>query len=227
LYLSCEDGLGDNLRPRLEKMGANVANVIALEGKVIPGKAETSPVSLLDDEVLRKAMFEVRPALIVIDPIQGFLGPGVNMNRTEEVRPRLAMLGKLAEEFKSAVILIRHLTKSGKDKASYRGMGSIDFTAAARSVIYIKEAVSWVRRETGWTLITHPPKSQKGVRNIPLPAEAVEVLKQLKARQTTEKGTHKPQHYWRPWNIPRLFRNYWETRQYRWYWIPIPMFCPD
>jgi hypothetical protein len=137
LYLSCEDGLGDTLRPRLEKMGANVANVIALEGKIIPGKAETSPISLLDDEVLRKAMLEVRPALIVIDPIQGFLGPGINMSRAEEVRPRLAMLGKLAEEFKSAVILIRHLTKSGKDKASYRGMGSIDFTAAARSVLLV------------------------------------------------------------------------------------------
>jgi hypothetical protein len=47
------------------------------------------------------------------------------------------MLGKLAEEFRCAVVIIRHLTKSGKDKASYRGMGSIDFTAAARSVLLV------------------------------------------------------------------------------------------
>jgi RecA-family ATPase len=137
LYLSCEDGLGDTLRPRLEKMGANVVNVIALEGKITPGKDEVIPVSLLDVDVLRNAMLEVRPALIVVDPIQGFLGAGTNMSRAEEVRPLLSALGKLAEEFKSAVILIRHLTKSGKDKASYRGMGSIDFTAAARSVLLV------------------------------------------------------------------------------------------
>jgi hypothetical protein len=137
LYMSCEDGLGDTLKPRLERMGANVANVFSLEGKITPGKDEVIPVSLMDDEVLRAAMVQVRPALVIVDPIQGFLGSGVNMNRAEEVRPRLAMLGKLAEEFTCAIILIRHLTKSGKDKASYRGMGSIDFTAAARSVLLV------------------------------------------------------------------------------------------
>jgi RecA-family ATPase len=89
LYLSCEDGLGDTLRPRLEKMGANVKNVIALEGKVNPGKDEVMPVSLQDNDVLRNAMIEIKPALIIIDPIQGFLGPNTNMNRAEEVRPLL------------------------------------------------------------------------------------------------------------------------------------------
>lgn len=137
LYLTAEDGLGDTLRPRLEKMGANVTNVIALEGKIIPGKDEVLPVSLLDVDVLRNALFEVRPTLIIIDPIQAYLGHGTNMSRAEEVRPLLSMLGKLAEEFAAAVIIIRHLTKSSKDKASYRGMGSIDFTAAARSVLLV------------------------------------------------------------------------------------------
>jgi RecA-family ATPase len=137
LYLTAEDGLGDTLRPRLEKICANVTNIIALEGKTTPGKDEMIPVSLLDVEVLREALNQVRPTLIIIDPIQAYLGQGTNMNRAEEVRPLLSMLGKLAAEFKSAVILIRHLTKSGKDRASYRGMGSIDFTAVARSVLLV------------------------------------------------------------------------------------------
>jgi DNA repair protein RadA/Sms len=137
LYLTAEDGLGDTLRPRLEKMGADVKNVIALEGKISPEKDEVIPVSLLDVEVLRNALIEVKPALIIIDPIQAYLGQGTNMSRAEEVRPLLSALGRLAEEFRCAVILIRHLTKSGKDKASYRGMGSIDFTAAARSVLLV------------------------------------------------------------------------------------------
>jgi integrase len=57
-----------------------------------------------------------------------------------------------------------------------------------KGVIYIKEAVSWIREGTGWTLITHPPKSKKGVRRIPLPAPAITVLKELKTRQDTEKS---------------------------------------
>lgn len=137
LYLTCEDGLGDTLRPRLEKMGANLNNILALEGKYQAGKEDLTLVSLQDIEVLRNAFEMVEPSLVVIDPIQGFLGPDVNMNRAEEVRPLMSMLGKLAEEFKCAVLLIRHLTKSGKDKASYRGMGSIDFTGAARSVLLV------------------------------------------------------------------------------------------
>jgi integrase len=48
-----------------------------------------------------------------------------------------------------------------------------------KGVIYIKEAVSWVKQETGWALITHPPKSQKGVRNIPLPTEALKGIEDL------------------------------------------------
>jgi integrase len=56
-----------------------------------------------------------------------------------------------------------------------------------KGVIYIKEAVSWIREGNGWALITHPPKSQKGVRNIPLPAETVKVLKAYRAKQNEEK----------------------------------------
>jgi RecA/RadA recombinase len=137
LYLTAEDGLADTLRPRLDKMGADVSNVIALDGKIIPGKDEVTLVSLLDVDILRNALIEVKPTLIIIDPIQAYLGPGINMSRAEEVRPLLSMLGRLAEEFECAVVIIRHLTKSGKDKASYRGMGSIDFTAAARSVLLV------------------------------------------------------------------------------------------
>jgi len=137
LYLTCEDGLADTLRPRLEKMGANLENIIALEGQYITGSEEIKAVSIQDVNVLRSALEQVEPSLVVIDPIQGFLGPGINMNRAEEVRPLMSILGKLATEFKCAILIIRHLTKSGKDRVGYRGMGSIDFTGAARSVLLV------------------------------------------------------------------------------------------
>ncbi|HEX3047318.1 MAG TPA: site-specific integrase [Bacillota bacterium] len=56
-----------------------------------------------------------------------------------------------------------------------------------KGVIFIKEAVSWVRQEIGWALTFHPPKSQKGLRNIPLPTEAIKVLKAHRKKQNQEK----------------------------------------
>jgi len=129
LYLSCEDGLGDTLRPRLDAAGADVSRVTALRGRM---DGQTLTLECLD--TLRMAIEQVQPALMVIDPIQGFLGK-IDMHRANEVRPLMAGLGKLAEEFDVAVVCIRHLRKSGADKASHRGLGSIDFTAHARSVL--------------------------------------------------------------------------------------------
>ena len=44
---------------------------------------------------------------------------------------------KIAEKFNSAVILIQHLRKNSNDKAIYRSLGSVDFLAAARSVLMV------------------------------------------------------------------------------------------
>lgn len=53
--------------------------------------------------------------------------------------------------------------------------------------IYIKEAVSWVRSGDGWKLESHPPKSQKGIRSIPLPVAAAVALDKIKTRQASFK----------------------------------------
>jgi integrase len=53
--------------------------------------------------------------------------------------------------------------------------------------IYVKEAVSRIREDNTWKLYFHPPKSKKGLRYVPIPSEAVEVLKRLKKRQAEEK----------------------------------------
>jgi len=47
-------------------------------------------------------------------------------------------LGDVAEQYGCAVILIGHMNKAGGGiKAAYRGLGSIDFQAAARSVLVV------------------------------------------------------------------------------------------
>ena len=136
IYMSAEDGLADTLRNRLDSAGANVERVYALTGwKSESG--ESGAVTLKDIALLRDAMGQIKPRLVIVDPVQAYLGAGVDMHRANGVRPILAGLANLAAEYGTAIILIRHLSKSLQAQDLYRGMGSIDFTAAARSVIAV------------------------------------------------------------------------------------------
>jgi hypothetical protein len=142
LYLSAEDGLADTLRPRLDSAGADVNRVHVLTGKDVrsPGADEPQVVgiTLKDIPVLEEALRRVKPRLLIVDPLQAYLGEKVDMHRANEVRPILAALARLAESYCCAVLCIRHLTKDPKGTPLYRGLGSIDFTAAARSVLQVK-----------------------------------------------------------------------------------------
>jgi hypothetical protein len=138
VYLTAEDGLGDTLRPRLDGTGADLNRIFVLDGRRdVEGRVV--PVTLEDLDVLESAVSKVRPELVVVDPIQGFLGAGIDMYRANEVRPLLAGLARLAERFGFAALLIRHLRKSVADRSVHRGLGSIDFSAAARSIILVGE----------------------------------------------------------------------------------------
>jgi AAA domain len=133
LYLSAEDGLADTVRKRLDAAGADVNHVHTVVGWQ---QGDTQGcISLGDLPPIEASMQALRPALMVVDPIQGYLGASVDMHRANEVRPVLAGLAALAEQYDCAIMTIRHLTKSAQDRAVYRGLGSIDFAAAARSIL--------------------------------------------------------------------------------------------
>ncbi len=137
IYMTAEDGLSDTVKPRLTMLGANHDNVYIIEGQQRDGDENIEPVSMQDLGILRQAMERIRPTLLVFDPLQGYLGPNIDMNQANKTRPVLTGILRLAEEFNCAVVIIRHLNKQSAGKASYRGMGSIDFTAAARTVLLI------------------------------------------------------------------------------------------
>ena len=59
------------------------------------------------------------------------------MNRANEARDMTKRLSLLAEKYKCAILLIGHMNKAGGNKVAYRGMGSIDFFAVARSVLLV------------------------------------------------------------------------------------------
>ena len=137
LFMTAEDGLADTLAPRLDKMGADRNKIYCLTGwRSNEDQEFEEAFTLADVEVLRAALEKVKPVLVVIDPLQAYLGANIDFHRANETRPLLSNLGRMAEEYNCAILAIRHLSKGGS-KALYRGLGSIDFTAAARSVLLV------------------------------------------------------------------------------------------
>lgn len=138
LYLTAEDGLADTIRPRVDMLGGDPNNIHILDGFFRDGQEDSiESVTLQDINVIRAAIEETNPCLIVVDPLQAYMGASVDIHRANEVRPVLSRVSKLAEEHNVALLFIRHLSKARTDRAMYRGNGSIDFSAAARSILMV------------------------------------------------------------------------------------------
>lgn len=129
IYQTAEDGLGDTIKPRLLAAGADCSKVLVIDDR-------EQPLTLLDIR-LEEAIVQTKARLVVLDPIQGFLGAEVDMHRANEIRPLMKRVAVLAEKYHCAIILIGHMNKNSNGKSSYRGLGSIDFQAAARSVLIV------------------------------------------------------------------------------------------
>lgn len=129
LLLSAEDGLSDTIKPRLSLMQANFTNIFAVN----------KPIYITDTDMkkIRSICIEKNISVIVIDPLVAFMGGKIDLHKANQTRDIMARLARLGDELGITIICIRHLTKGGKDKAIYRGLGSIDITGAARSVLAI------------------------------------------------------------------------------------------
>ena len=129
IYQTAEDGLADTVKPRLELAGADCERIAVID--------ESEKSLSMIDERLEEAIVRTHAKLLILDPIQAYLGGGMDMNRANEARDMTKRLGALAEKYKCAIILIGHMNKGSGAKAAYRGMGSIDFFAVARSVMLV------------------------------------------------------------------------------------------
>lgn len=129
IYQTAEDGLADTVKPRLESAGADCARISIID------ESEKS-VSMTDDR-LEQAIRKENAGLLILDPIQAYLGCGTDINRANEAREMTKKLGSIAERTGCAIVLIGHMNKGSGANAAYRGMGSIDFYAVARSVLLV------------------------------------------------------------------------------------------
>ena len=129
IYQTAEDGLGDTIKPRLLSAGADCSRVMVID--------DNDQALTMMDARLEEAIIKTKARLVVLDPIQGFLGAAVDMHRANEIRPLMKRVAVLAEKYHCAIILIGHMNKNSNGKSSYRGRGSIDVQAAARSVLIV------------------------------------------------------------------------------------------
>ena len=129
IYQTAEDGLGDTIKPRLLSAGADCSRVMVID--------DNAQALTMMDARLEEAIIKTKARLVVLDPIQGVLGTAVDMHRANEIRPLMKRVAVLAEKYHCAIILIGHMNKNSNGKSSYRGLGSIDFQATARSVLIV------------------------------------------------------------------------------------------
>lgn len=126
ILLSAEDDLDDTIKPRLEAMSANCRNIMALESvQNLSGDLAKLERGIKQTENVR---------LVVIDPISAYLGTKIDGHSNTEIRAILKPLAELAAKYGIAILCVTHLNKGGPNNPIYRVMGSLAWTAAARTV---------------------------------------------------------------------------------------------
>lgn len=131
IYQCSEENAGDTIKPRFESCGADCTRIGFINEELHEGLT-------LDDDRIGRMITEFRPRLVVIDPIQAYLGSNSDLMMATRARKLMRRLSFWASENKCAIVLIGHLSKSDGKKDLYRSFGSIDVVAAARSVLMVE-----------------------------------------------------------------------------------------
>ena len=129
IFQTAEDGLGDTMKPRLLSAEADLERVLVIDDA-------DNPLTLADERI-ENAIRENHARLVILNPLQAFLGANVDMNRANEVRPIFRRLADVAQATNCAIVMIGHLNKAAGSQSTYRGLGSIDITAVVRSLLFI------------------------------------------------------------------------------------------
>ena len=131
IYQCSEDGACDTIKPRLDSCGADCRNIAFINEEIYDGLT-------LDDERIREAIIDFKPQLVVIDPLQSYIGNDSDLQIAVRARKLIRRVALWASTYDCAIVLIGHLRKKDSSKELYRGLGSIDVVASARSVLQVE-----------------------------------------------------------------------------------------
>jgi AAA domain len=139
LLLALEDGLADTLKKRIRLCGGHDKRIHVMTGWR-DDQDHQHEFTLQDMPVLEEAIQQYHPRLVVIDPIQAYLGR-INMNHATEVQPLMRAMARVAEHYGCAIVCVRHPSKPGQGggKVIHRGMGSVTFIGGVRTGLFVEQ----------------------------------------------------------------------------------------
>lgn len=103
---------------------------------------EEEPFTVEDEDALDavyQALEREKPALVVFDTINTYIG-AADTHKSSETQRAFKSFVEIARRFNCAVMVLRHLTKSSKERALYRGQGSIAFAGLARIILTVGQS---------------------------------------------------------------------------------------
>ena len=125
VYMSHENEPSFVTRPRFDSLGGDASRLHLL--------GLNSQITLADTASLEGAIRATGARLLIVDPIQSYLGADVDAHRANETRPVMDGLAALAGRRNCCILLLRHLAKGSSGRAIHRGLGSVDLTGAVRT----------------------------------------------------------------------------------------------
>lgn len=129
IYQTAEDNISDTVKPRLLAAGADCNKIAYIVD-------EESSLTL-EDSRIEKVIAQTKARLFILDPLQAYLSQDSDIYSAGRMRQQLKRLADIAAKYKCAFVIIGHMNKASGEKNLYRGLGSIDITAIARSVLMI------------------------------------------------------------------------------------------
>jgi KaiC/GvpD/RAD55 family RecA-like ATPase len=129
IYQSAEDDIEDTIKPRLVNANADCTKIAYISVK------DTG--LMIGDNLIEQCILETGASMLILDPLQAYLGSDADINRAADMRPMMNQLSEVAKRTGCAVVIIGHMNKAAGIKNIYRGLGSIDISAAARSILLV------------------------------------------------------------------------------------------
>lgn len=129
IYQTTEDDKDDTVVPRFNSADGDESHLVFIK--------EDKKNLTFGDERIRNAIKTTQAKLLILDPLNSYLGVDCSMNNANEMRAEFNHLIDVARETECAVVIVAHMNKLRDASPLYRTNGSIDIAGAARSILAI------------------------------------------------------------------------------------------
>lgn len=130
LLLAPEDPFDEVIKPRLMRNGANDQNIF-----FVPVEDDHFLDINFNSDALREIIEQSGAKLVILDPIQQFIPPDINMGYRNAMRKCMTPLLKLAKEYDCTFLIAAHCNKRETSVARNALSDSSDIWDIARSVL--------------------------------------------------------------------------------------------